>query len=112
MNQSLRRCLNWTEMLIKDGRKALEYRVRVSDVELGGRVLQPHLDDDDDDYDGSLIGGEADDSAVLPDPEPTLRGWDGADSSSPANSDGLSPPAWAKTPQDRDSGIELPTDAT
>ncbi|KAF2273723.1 uncharacterized protein EI97DRAFT_423963 [Westerdykella ornata] len=39
MNQSLKRCLDWTELLIKDGRKALAYQVRVSDVQLGGRVL-------------------------------------------------------------------------
>jgi hypothetical protein len=41
MNQSLKRCLGWTEELISEGRKALEYHVRVSDVELGGRVLAP-----------------------------------------------------------------------
>ncbi|KAI9752007.1 MAG: hypothetical protein M4579_005803 [Chaenotheca gracillima] len=39
MNQSLKRCLGWTEELIGEGKKALEYRVRVSDVRLGGRVL-------------------------------------------------------------------------
>ncbi|CZT44663.1 uncharacterized protein RSE6_04862 [Rhynchosporium secalis] len=39
MNQSLKRCLGWTEELINEGKKALEYRVRISDVELGGRVL-------------------------------------------------------------------------
>lgn len=39
MNQSLRKCLGWTEQLIKDGQKALEYKVNVSDVKLGGRVL-------------------------------------------------------------------------
>jgi hypothetical protein len=39
MNQSLKRCLDWTEELIKDGRKALAYQVRPSDVKLGGRVL-------------------------------------------------------------------------
>ncbi|KAL1611788.1 hypothetical protein SLS60_000008 [Paraconiothyrium brasiliense] len=48
MNQSLKRCLNWTEELIKDGQKALAYQVRVSDVQLGGRVLsseeQPEAD--------------------------------------------------------------------
>ena len=43
MNQSLKRCLGWTEDLIKEGKKALVHRVRVSDVRLGGRVL----DDDD-----------------------------------------------------------------
>lgn len=41
MNQSLRRCLAWTEELIKDGQKALEYNVHVNDIELGGRVLAP-----------------------------------------------------------------------
>lgn len=40
MNQALRRCLAWTEDLIKDGKKALEYRVRVDEVQLGGRVLE------------------------------------------------------------------------
>jgi hypothetical protein len=39
MNQSLKRCMNWTEQLIKDGEKALKYQVRPSDVKLGGRVL-------------------------------------------------------------------------
>ena len=39
MNQSLVRCLGWTEDLINEGRKALAYRVRVSDLEPGGRVL-------------------------------------------------------------------------
>ncbi|KAI0000733.1 hypothetical protein F4779DRAFT_147360 [Xylariaceae sp. FL0662B] len=47
INQSIRKCLDWTEELIKDGKKALEYHVRVSDVELGGRVLDP-LDEEDD----------------------------------------------------------------
>jgi hypothetical protein len=41
MNQSIKRCLGWTEELIKEGKKALEYHVKVSDVELGGRVLVP-----------------------------------------------------------------------
>jgi hypothetical protein len=55
MNQSLKRCLDWTEELIKDGKKALEYTVNVSDVQLGGRVLTH--DDDDDDEDTSLLEG-------------------------------------------------------
>ncbi len=41
MNQSLKRCLGWTEDLIKEAQKALDYHVRVSDVEVGGRVLTP-----------------------------------------------------------------------
>ena len=41
MNQSLKRCLGWTEDLIKEGKRALEYSVHVNDVKLGGRVLSP-----------------------------------------------------------------------
>jgi hypothetical protein len=41
MNQSLKRCLGWTDELIKEGRRALAYNVHVQDVELGGRVLSP-----------------------------------------------------------------------
>jgi hypothetical protein len=49
MNQSLKRCLGWTEELINEGKKALAYHVHVSDVKLGGRVLSPdELEDQDD----------------------------------------------------------------
>jgi hypothetical protein len=51
MNQSLKRCINWTEELIKDAQKALAYQVRASDVKLGGRVLtseERHEEEDDD----------------------------------------------------------------
>jgi hypothetical protein len=41
MNQSLKRCLGWTEDLIREGQKALDYHVRVSDIGVGGRVLTP-----------------------------------------------------------------------
>lgn len=41
LNQSLKRCLGWTEDLIKEGQKALDYHVRVSDLHVGGRVLTP-----------------------------------------------------------------------
>lgn len=41
LNQSLKRCLGWTEELIKEGQKALEYHVHVQDVAIGGRVLSP-----------------------------------------------------------------------
>lgn len=46
INQSIKRCLDWTEVLIKEGQKALEYHVRVSDVELGGHVLAPPDEDE------------------------------------------------------------------
>lgn len=82
MNQSLKRCLNWTEDLIKEGQKALAYKVRVSDVHLGGRVLAPPDEEDEDNV--SFV----DDATMGPD------------------NTGLELP-WNKGPQDRDSGIEL-----
>ena len=39
LTQSIRRCLTCTEELIRDGNKAIEYRVGIGDVKLGGRVL-------------------------------------------------------------------------
>jgi len=47
MNESLKRCLGWTDQLIKDAQKALDYRVNISDVRLGGRVLVTEDDEDD-----------------------------------------------------------------
>jgi hypothetical protein len=41
MNQSIKRCLGWTENLISEAKKALEYKVHVSEIEIGGRVLRP-----------------------------------------------------------------------
>lgn len=43
MNLALKRCMAWTEEMIKDGKKALEYRVRVDEVRLGGRVLEREI---------------------------------------------------------------------
>ncbi|OAF60405.2 hypothetical protein VC83_03437 [Pseudogymnoascus destructans] len=54
MNQSIKRCLGWTEELILDGNKALAYKVHVSDVELGGRVL---IADDNDDDTETVVSG-------------------------------------------------------
>lgn len=81
MNQSLKRCLDFTDLLIKEGQKALQYHVRVSDVEFGGRVLAPPDDDDDR---SSYLGEETarDDKMALEPPR-------------------------TKSSQDRDSGIEL-----
>ena len=47
MNQSLRRCMYATEDMINEGKKALQYHVRVSDVKLGGRILTGHEDEDE-----------------------------------------------------------------
>lgn len=85
MNQSLKRCMDFTEALIKEGQRALEYHVRVSDIQLGGRVLAPPDDEDEVSYQE----------------EETIRSDD----------PGLEPP-WPKSSQDRDSGIELPTDSS
>ena len=41
LNQSIKRCLGWTEDLITDGKKALEYRVHVGNEQPRGRVLPP-----------------------------------------------------------------------
>ena len=55
LNQAIKRCLDTTETLISDGKKALEYQIDVSKLESaprspqkrGGRVLEPSEDDDD-----------------------------------------------------------------
>ena len=51
MNQSLKRCLCWTEEMIREGRKALAYQVNVSEVEVGGRVLVGDEEDEREPYD-------------------------------------------------------------
>ncbi|KAK7914213.1 hypothetical protein PG985_011916 [Apiospora marii] len=49
INQSIKRCMDWTEELIKEGKKALEYSVRPYEVEIPGpRVLAPDADEDED----------------------------------------------------------------
>ncbi|TGO69290.1 hypothetical protein BOTNAR_0013g00640 [Botryotinia narcissicola] len=49
MNQSLKKCLGWTEELINEGKRALEYKVKTSDIEpLAPRVLAPDEFDDND----------------------------------------------------------------
>ncbi|KAI0839049.1 hypothetical protein F5Y06DRAFT_26668 [Hypoxylon sp. FL0890] len=93
INQSIRRCLDWTEELINEGKKALEYRVNVSDVKLGGRVLDP-LDLEEEERpltsDGSGEDTIAFDNKLLDSPD-IFAGW-------------------SYERQDRDSGIELAVD--
>ncbi|KAF3046239.1 hypothetical protein E8E11_006383 [Didymella keratinophila] len=48
MNESLKRCLGWTDQLINDAQKALDYKVNVSDVRIGGRVLVVEDDEEED----------------------------------------------------------------
>ena len=59
INQSLRKCLNWTEELIQEGRKALAYQVRVSDIKLGGRILVAEDEDEEEGID-ETDGGDDD----------------------------------------------------
>ncbi|KAI4158709.1 MAG: hypothetical protein LQ342_007175 [Letrouitia transgressa] len=56
LNQALKRCLGRTDELIVDGRKALEYRVNVADIEaLGPRVVMPDLWDEEVDLRKGLL---------------------------------------------------------
>jgi len=41
MNQSLKRCLGWTEDLIQEGKRALAYQAKVNEEDIKGRVLTP-----------------------------------------------------------------------
>lgn len=88
MNQSLKRCLGWTEEMINEGKKALAYNVRVSDVELGGRVLAPDEVEEDENEGMSDIGATLLKKARIAAANGTAAwGGDGKD--------------------DRDSGVEL-----
>jgi hypothetical protein len=99
MNQSLRRCLGWTEELIQEGRRALAYTVHVSEIELGGRVLAPEEVEGRDQSDEDSHVEDERGAVVLPAVRSDLEG-------------AASQEGWAKTPQDRDSGIDLPGDGS
>lgn len=111
INQSLKRCLGWTEELIKEGKRALDYRVRVNDVEIGGRVLAPEDIEAREAHEAAEAGdltGCDDDDGDGDERDPTLHGTNSAiqvrlGSDSTINH-------WGKDSQDRDSGIELTTD--
>lgn len=92
MNESLKRCLGWTEELISEGKKALAYRVRVCDVALGGRVLVEEDAEEADENEGmSDIGGAF------------LR--EAREKATAGKIAGGSP--WLLPRDDRDSGIEV-----
>lgn len=88
LNQSLKRCLGWTEELISEGKKALEYQVCVSDVEVGGRVLAP----DENEFELTHSRG-----LLSPVHEPIGNPWDfsGAERES------------VESELDRDSGVDI-----
>ncbi|KAJ2902839.1 hypothetical protein MKZ38_000033 [Zalerion maritima] len=99
INQSLKRCLNWSDMMIKDGKRALAYNVEVGDIELGGRILPPPDEEGDE---VSVAGtGDFDSNFVVE--------FSSTGQASPQQLS-VEPHMWAKAPQDRDSGIEMPTE--
>ncbi|KAL2133246.1 hypothetical protein VTI74DRAFT_2711 [Chaetomium olivicolor] len=102
INQSLKRCLGWTEELIKEGKRALAYQVRPSDVALGGRVLAPE------ELERRQRGDDAAEVSTLG--EETIYAIDALGRGSLGEDDAVSTSTWSEKPQDRDSGIELAAD--
>lgn len=93
MNQSIKRCMYATEEMIREGKKALDYHVKVSDVKLGGRVLSSH---DGEEGDSQEIEVE-DDHLHEDEAKRFLDVWTGIGRPSFEGSEG----------GDRDSGIEV-----
>lgn len=108
MNQSLKRCIDWTEELIREGRRALAYYVPVSDVQLGGRVLAaPDEDDEDDEADeagGPDEGGDEDHHYLEQEQEQHNADLQPSSPLREGEKEEWSDPNEVK---DRDSGIEL-----
>lgn len=117
MNQSLKRCLGWTEELIRDGKRALEYQVRITEEDIGGHGApdegeQPYIYDgaelwdhnhtsdrdagSDDEYGHSDAEDDGDADETMKLRIERLRPADEVDG--------------IKSAQDRDSGIVLPGD--
>lgn len=94
MNQSLKRCMYATDEMIREGRRALEYHVRVSDVKLGGRILS----EDDDDLTRDI--------EVNDEPEHHEDGMENAKSLLDVWR-GVGRPEGSEGSGDRDSGIEV-----
>lgn len=66
MSQSIKRCLGRTETLISEARKALEYHVQVSDVDIGGRVLSAdEIGDNDEEIPGQGLLGSSEINELL-----------------------------------------------
>jgi hypothetical protein len=75
MNQSLKRCMYATEDMIREGKRALEYHVRVSDVKLGGRILSGH--DDDEEIEVEVEEGAVDADSGMANAKGLLDVWKG-----------------------------------
>lgn len=116
MNQSIKRCLGWTEELISEGRRALAYQVRVSEVDVGARGAdeeeRPYI------YDGAALwehqGSEMEDGSQTSSEESADHLDGDADETMRLRIERLRPADetnGAKNAQDRDSGIVLAGDA-
>lgn len=107
MNQSIKRCLGWTEELIREGQRALAYQVRVSEVDVNGRVApeygeKPYIYDLHDQKHGNELDEDEDtDGSDHGDADETMRLR--IERLRPADEEDGKPSA-----QDRDSGIVLP----
>lgn len=67
MNASLKRCQVVTDQLIAEAKKSLEYKVRPSEVRIGGRIISSYSDDEeagDDDDESAVDPTDADTSAT------------------------------------------------
>lgn len=116
MNQSLKRCLGWTEELINEGKRALAYQVRVSEVDVDGRVAheegeKPFI------YDGATLwdhSAEHDRHSLMDHDDLSEDDEDDGDETMQLRIERLRPTDETdrKSAQDRDSGIVLPGDAT
>lgn len=118
MNQSLKRCLGWTEELINEGKRALAYQVQVSEVDVKGRAAhedgeKPFI------YDGATLwdhSTEHDRQSLMDhdDLSEDDQDDDDADETMRLRIERLRPAddtGGNKSAQDRDSGIVLPGDA-
>ncbi|KAF2160427.1 hypothetical protein M409DRAFT_70394 [Zasmidium cellare ATCC 36951] len=54
MNQSIKRCMYATEEMLREGKAALQYNVRVSDVKLGGRILSGNDEEEEIEVDDNV----------------------------------------------------------
>lgn len=102
MNQSLKRCLGWTEELIREGKRALEYQVKFSDDDMAGRGSTADEDREQYVYDGAALFDR--DSDMSPDMSP-----DENEETLTLRLERIRTDE-SKAPQDRDSAIVLPGD--
>ncbi|KAK1814167.1 hypothetical protein LTR12_011446 [Friedmanniomyces endolithicus] len=109
MNQSLKRCMLTTEDMVREGKKALEYCVRVSDVRIGGRILTGHEDEESEDRDEGAegSGGEGAEEILVVEDELLQGSGQTAEDFMKVWKDVGRLPSGDGSEGDRDSGIEV-----